>query len=90
MWVVRNGYPFLLKECMNNKIKEIATKTFENLKADPNKPEVWIDAYVTELSRKIVFECSDVLREKAKHETDPANQTLLKVAALDVLDHFGL
>jgi hypothetical protein len=51
---------------MNNRIKEIAQETFKKLPTDNAKPEEWIDAFVLELSRKIVFECSDVVRESAK------------------------
>jgi hypothetical protein len=75
---------------VNNVIKNLANKTFESLKTDGVKPEDLIDAYVLELSKKLIFECSDVLREKAKKETDPQIQSLLKVSAVDILDHFGL
>jgi len=75
---------------MNNVIKNIATKTFESMKTDNVKPEILIDNYVLELSRKIIFECSDVLREKAKNETDQVSKAMLKVSAVDILDHFGL
>ena len=75
---------------MNNRIKEIAQKTFKSIKVDTTRPDVMIDTYVLELSKALIFECSDVLREKAKNESDPVGQALLKVAAIDVLDHFGL
>lgn len=75
---------------MNNVIKTIATKTFENMKKDNVKPEILIDNYVLELSKKIIIECSDVLREKAKTETDPVSRAMLKVSAVDILEHFGL
>jgi hypothetical protein len=75
---------------MNNVIKNIATKTFESMKTDNVKPEILIDNYVLELSKKLIFECSDVLREKAKTETDPVSKAMLKVSAVDILDHFGL
>jgi hypothetical protein len=75
---------------MNNRIKEIAQSTFKNIKVDPNRPDVMIDTYVLELSKALIFECSDVLREKAKTETDPVAQAMLKVAAVDLLDHFGI
>jgi hypothetical protein len=75
---------------MNNRIKEIAQNTFKNLKIDSNRPDLMIDTYVLELSKALIFECSDVLREKAKNETDPVAQAMLKVSAVDLLDHFGL
>ena len=75
---------------MNNRIKEIAQETFKKIKVDASRPDIMIDTYVIELSKALVFECSDVLREKAKSETDPVSQAVLKVAAVDMLDHFGL
>ena len=75
---------------MNNRIKEIAQETFKKIKIDPNRPDIMIDNYVIELSKALVFECSDVVREKAKAETDPVCQAMLKVTAIDMLDHFGL
>lgn len=78
---------------MNQKIKQLAMKTYEtvsaNTKLDPTKLDTWIDAYVLELSRNIVFACSDVVREQAK-EASPEVAKALKVAAVDMLDEFGL
>jgi hypothetical protein len=75
------------------RIKQIALKTYEtvkgNSKIDPSNQEAWIDAYVLELSRNIVFACSDVIREKAK-DASPEVSNALKVAAIDMLDEFGL
>lgn len=75
---------------MNEKIKEIATKVFKELKVNTNRPDLMIDAYVLELAKAIVFECSDIVREKAKAEKDPVFNALLKVTAVDMLEHFGL
>lgn len=75
---------------MNNRIKEIAQSTFKKIKVDQNRPDLMIDNYILELSRALIFECSDVLREKAKNETDSVTQAMLKVSAVDLLDHFGL
>jgi hypothetical protein len=78
---------------MNKKIKQLAHKTYETIKndprVDPSKQDAWIDAYVLELTRNIVFACSDVIREKAK-EASPEVANALKVAAIDMLDEFGL
>ena len=78
---------------MNQKIKQLAMKAYEtvsnNPKIDPTKQEAWLDAYVLELSRNIVFACSDVVREQAKQAT-PEVARALKVAAVDMLDEFGL
>jgi hypothetical protein len=78
---------------MNKRIKQLAVKTFEtiknNPKVDPSNQEAWIDAYVLELTRNVVFACSDVIREKAK-DASPEVANALKVAAIDMLDEFGL
>lgn len=78
---------------MNNKIKELAVKTYEtisnNPKIDPTNREAWLDAYILELTRNMVFACSDVIREQAK-EAPPEISRALKVAAVDMLDEFGL
>lgn len=78
---------------MNKRIKQLAVKTYETIKHDPKidplKREAWIDAYVLELTRNVVFACSDVIREKAK-DASPEVANALKVAAIDMLDEFGL
>jgi hypothetical protein len=75
------------------RIKQIALKTYESVKSnskiDPSNQEAWIDAYVLELARNVVFACSDVIREKAK-DASPEVANALKVAAIDMLDEFGL
>jgi hypothetical protein len=73
-----------------NRIKEIATKTFNSIPQDPKNPELWIDSFVIAYTRAILFEATDVVRESAKSESDPQISNALKVAAIDVLDHFGL
>jgi len=78
---------------MNKRIKELAVKTYEtisnNPKINPKKTDEWLDAYVLELTRNVVFACSDVIREQAK--TAPLEiSKALKVAAVDMLDEFGL
>ena len=73
-----------------NRIKQIATKTFESLPPDQKNPEQWIDNFVLAYTRAILFEATDVIREKAKESTDESTSNALKVAAIDVLDHFGL
>jgi hypothetical protein len=78
---------------MNRRIKQLAHKTYETVKNNPNidpgKQEAWIDAYVLELTKNVVFACSDVIREKAK-DASPEVANALKVAAIDMLDEFGL
>lgn len=74
---------------MNQRIKEIAQETFKSLPMDNAKPEQWIDNFVLELSRKLIFECSDVVRESAKNYGEET-KVILKATAVDVLDHFGL
>jgi hypothetical protein len=78
---------------MNKLIKELALKTYEtvsnNPKIDRTKTEAWLDAYVLELTRNVVFACSDVIREQAK-TAPPEISKALKVAAVDMLDEFGL
>jgi hypothetical protein len=78
---------------MNKLIKELALKTYEtvsnNPKIDRTKTEAWLDAYVLELTRNVVFACSDVIREQAK-TAPPEVSKALKVAAVDMLDEFGL
>lgn len=74
---------------MNDRIKEIAQETFKKLPMDNTKPEQWIDSFILELSRKLIFECSDVVRESAKNY-DNETRLALKGTAVDILDHFGL
>ena len=71
------------------RIKEIATKTFKSLPMDNSKPEEAIDAFVLAYTRAILFEATDVMREKAKEHSQEVG-TVLKATAIDVLDHFGL
>ena len=78
---------------MNTKIKDLAMKAYETVsrseKLDPAKLDTWIDAYVLELTKNIVFACSDVVREHAKN-APPELARELKVVAVDMLDEFGL
>jgi hypothetical protein len=77
---------------MNKRIKELALKSFETVKTkniDATNMEAWIDAYVLEMTRNVVFACSDVIREEAKNAS-PEVAKALKVAAIDMLDEFGL
>lgn len=74
---------------MNDKIKELAMKTLEKVPVDQANFEKWIDAYLLEYSRTLIFACSDVVRESAKKYGDEM-QIVLKSTAVDVLDHFGL
>lgn len=71
------------------RIKEIAEKTFKSLPSDNANPEKWIDAFVLAYTRAILFEATDVIREKAK-EYNNETGIILKSTAIDVLDHFEL
>ena len=78
---------------MNKLTKDIAMKTYESVRSNSNidakNIEGWIDAYVLELTKNVVFACSDVVREAARDE-DPTLARALKAAAVDMLDKFGL
>ena len=74
---------------MNQRIKHIVQETFKSLPMDNTKPEEWIDKFVLEVSRKLIFECSDVVRKSANNYGDEM-KIILKATAVDVLDHFGL
>lgn len=74
---------------MNNRLKEIATATFNKMPMDKKDPEKWLDEFIIEYSRALIFECSDVVREAAKEFNDET-KIVLKSTAVDVLDHFGL
>ena len=74
---------------MNDKLKEIAQETFKKLPIDNSKPEQWLDSFIIELSRRIIFECSDVVRASAKNY-DNEVKLILKGASVDILDHFGI
>jgi hypothetical protein len=78
---------------MNKLTKDLAMKTFDtvrsNTKIDPKNMEGWIDEYVLELTRNIVFKCSDIVREAAKN-AEPELARSLKATAVDMLDEFGL
>jgi hypothetical protein len=76
----------------NKKLKEIAVKSLETVKVamKPNSTaEDLIDAYVLELSKNLIFACSDVVRDLAKNASPEVSKEL-KVAAVDMLDRFGL
>ena len=74
---------------MNERIKEIAQSTLKKLPVDSKNLEKWLDDYLIEYSRALIFECSDVVRENAKNYGDEM-KIILKSTAVDVLDHFGL
>lgn len=77
---------------MNKRIKELAIKSFEavkNTKVDASNMEAYIDVYVLEMTKNVVFACSDVIREQAKNAS-PDVSNALKIAAIDMLDEFGL
>lgn len=75
---------------MNNKIKEIAMETLKKVPLRVDKFEAWMDEYLIEYSRALIFKCSDVVRESAKEQEQDEKKVLLKATAVDILDHFGL
>jgi hypothetical protein len=77
---------------MNKLIKELALKSYENVKnskIDATNVEAYIDAYVLKMTENVVFACSDILREQAK-TAEPEVAKALKIAAIDMLDAFDL
>lgn len=79
---------------MNDNIKQIARETFQKVtqgqKIDMKNLESVIDTYVLEVIKETVFKASDVIRENARKEKNPEVAAALKVATIDMLDHFGL
>lgn len=74
---------------MNKIVKDIAVSTFNKLPVDVDNPEKWIDTFVAEYTKAILFETTDLIREKARsHDQEIA--TAIKAVAIDVLDHFGV
>lgn len=74
---------------MNTQIKQLAQETLKKVPFRANTPDEWLNEYLVEYSRALIFACSDVVRDTAKeHEGD--KKILLKSTAVDVLDHFGL
>ena len=74
---------------MKQIVKQIAEKTFKSIPMDNNKPEEWIDSFVLAYTKAILFEATDVMRESAHGESPEVNKAM-KVAVIDVLDHFGV
>jgi len=79
---------------MNKLTKDLAIKTFETVrmstKFDISTFDTWLDTYVMELTRNVVFKCSDIIRETAKQSDDPETAKLLKSVAVDMLDEFDI
>lgn len=72
-------------------IKRLAKEVFEKVSAtNPGVgPEGMIDAFVLEYTKAVLFEATDVMRKSAKDDTPEASRAM-KVAVVDVLDHFGV
>lgn len=75
---------------MNTKLVEIIQGTIKSLPVDNKNLEKWIDDFVIEVSRRVTLECSNVVRENAKNQTDDNVKLVLKSTAMDILDHFGV
>lgn len=73
------------------RIKELSTRVFETVKQNSStlKPEQMIDAFVLEYTKVLVTECATVVRESAKTEPEDIKRAM-KIASLDVMEHFGL
>ena len=72
-------------------IKKLAKEVFD--KVSQNNPglgpEKTIDMFVLEYTKAVLFEATDVMRKSAADEP-PAVNKAMKVAVVDVLDHFGV
>jgi len=73
------------------RIKELSTRVFESVKQNSStlKPEQMIDAFVLEYTKVLVTECATVVRDSAKTEPEDIKRAM-KIASLDVMEHFGL
>jgi len=74
---------------MNENIKRLAKEAYDRVPMGNKQPDAWLDEFIIEYSRKLIFECSDVVRESAKNQTDDV-KIILKATAVDILDHFQL
>ena len=72
---------------MNEHIKRLAKEAYDRVPMGDKRPEAWLDEYIIEYSRRLIFECSDVVREIAKEQPEDI-KILLKATAVDILDHF--
>ena len=72
-------------------IKRLAKEVFDKVSAtNPGiGPEGMIDAFVLEYTKAVLFEATDVMRKSAADES-PEVSKAMKVAVVDVLDHFGV
>jgi hypothetical protein len=72
-------------------IEKLAKETFEKVSHNnPGiSPDKVIDAFVLEYTKAVLFEATDVMRKSAADES-PQVSKAMKVAVVDVLDHFGL
>jgi Holliday junction resolvase len=73
------------------RIKELSTRVFEAVKQNSTtaNPEQMIDAFVLEYTKVVVIECSTVVRDSAKNQPEDVTRAM-KVASIDVMEHFGL
>lgn len=73
------------------RVKELSTRVFETVKQNSStlKPEQMIDAFVLEYTKVLVNECATVVRDSAKNQTEDVTRAM-KVASIDVMEHFGL
>lgn len=72
-------------------IKKLAKEVFDKVALNhPNLgPEKTIDMFVVEYTKAVLFEATDVMRKSAADES-PEVSKAMKVAVVDVLDHFGV
>lgn len=74
---------------MNEHIKRLAKQAYDKVPMGNKQPDQWLDEYIIEYSRALIFECSDVVRESAKNYSEET-KVILKATAVDILDHFEI
>ena len=74
---------------MNEHIKRLAKEAYEKVPMGNKQPDVWLDEFIIEYSRKVIFECSDVVRASAKNKPEDI-KGILRASAVDILDHFDI
>ncbi len=72
-------------------IQKLAKEVFEKVsRENPGiSPDKVIDAFVLEYTKAVLFEATDIMRKSAADES-PEVSKAMKVAVIDVLDHFGV
>lgn len=75
-------------EVMKKLAKQVFDKVSQN---NPGLgPEGTIDMFVLEYTKAVLFEATDVMRKSAEQTESQEVSRAMKVAVVDVLDHFGV